>query len=169
MNDNNDIPLNRVQAALDSVTTINKLIELQNGPKGNLDPIEISRIVDFNLRHLQIEKDKGGFTGEQVSAIQNAITNAVTYIENNPVDGGGGGPKPSSIVMFQDCMKGFIFALDFTPEIPLIKEGQVFNISSNGYKGCGQVIPMQDKQPIPYTRPSLNNEYKTCEECNKTL
>lgn len=165
MADNNDIPFDRVKAALDSVKMINELTLQEKKPTGNLDPHNINEILDFNMKHLSLEKNKGGLDEAHVSLISDAILVADNYIKNNPE--GGGGSK--SIGYFIDCYKGFYFALDFSPQNIELVVGEVYNINAAGYHGCGQVIPKPDKEAPTYTRPYLNSVHKNCEECSTKL
>lgn len=147
MNDDRDIPFDRLRATLDVVNSINQLINMDI-PIGNLDPPNLSEIVDFNLRHLQLETNKGGFPDEYVYLIENAIKDANNYITNNPIDGGGGGGN-NGIINFTDCYKGFIFAIDFGSKVPKTINGGVYYISVNGYNGCA-TVSLVDKKPTLY-------------------
>jgi len=107
-----DNSFDRVKVALDSITMINKLIENTSTPSGNLDPPNINEIIEFNKKHLMIEKDKGGFSETELTLIENKISEATTFIENNP-NNGGGGVSPY-VVFFQDCKLGFEFGVNFS-------------------------------------------------------
>lgn len=145
--DNQDVPFNRVKAALDSIVVINDLINNPNKSSGGLDPVNVSDIISVNMKHLQNEKESGGFTTEELSNIESAILAADTYIKN---PGGGGGGSVGNVITFSDCGKGFMFAIDFGGVLPnKVNNGDVYYISVNGYNGCATVI-VADKKPIPF-------------------
>lgn len=159
------------QELLDSITMINKMLDQKDSPTGNLDPIEISRIIEFNKKHLEIEKSKVEFTEEELSVVEAKIFEADDFIKKNPINEDGGGTKPisPSIKVFQDCKNGFIFALDFSPEEPLLTIGEVYLIISDGYRGCGQLINNQKKTPPPYLKPSIESKFENCNICLSKL
>lgn len=158
-----DNSFDRVKVALDSITMINKLIENSDTPTGNLDPPNINEIIEFNKKHLMAEKDKGGFSETELTSIENKISEATTFIENNPNNGGG--EVLSNVAFFQDCKVGFVFGLDFSPAKPNLKIGDFYGLSSMGYKGCCQVIVKPITTPPIYTNPFINSNYTSCQEC----
>jgi len=159
-----DSSFDRIKVALDSITMIDKLIEDANLPSGTLDPPNINEIIENNRKHLLNEKNKGGFNETQVELINTKVSEAATFIQNNPNNGGGGGVSPN-VAFFQDCNAGFVFGLDFSPTEPNLKIGDVYALSSMGYKGCCQVITKPRTTPPIYTKPSISGNYGTCQEC----
>jgi len=158
-----DNSFDRVKVALDSITMINKLIENTSTPSGNLDPPNINEIIEFNKKHLMSEKDKGGFSETEITLIENKISEATTFIENNPNNGGGG--VTPYVAFFQDCKLGFEFGVNFSPEYPNLKIGDTYGLDARGYRGCGQVISTPKKTPPIYKSPSIVTYFNFCQEC----
>jgi hypothetical protein len=159
-----DSSFDRIKVALDSITMIDKLIEDANLPSGTLDPPNINEIIENNRKHLLNEKNKGGFNETQVELINTKVSEAATFIENNPNNGGGGGVSPY-VAFFQDCKLGFEFGVNFSPEYPNLKIGDTYGLQVTGYRGCGQVISTPKKTPPIYTSPSIVTYFDFCQQC----
>lgn len=159
------------KAIMDSVEMIKFLMDQKKESTFTLDPIETSLIIEFNKKHLEVEKSKVDLTSEELSLVESKIESANKFIQDNPIKEGGGGTKPisESIVVLQDCQNGFTFALDFSPGTPQMVIGKIYRLSSLGYKGCGRVITPPRNIPKPYLKPSVESEYDICEKCLEGL
>lgn len=151
-----------IQAALDSVTTINQILNrkivIGNGP----DPFNPVEVMQPNIDHLANVKEKLPFTNEQLNNVNSAISNGQQFI----IDNGGGGPTPSKTVgYFTDCVDGFIFAVDFAPKDAPINIGTVYVLNSLGYKGCGTLITTPIKAPAPYPNGGWQSAFNDCNSC----
>lgn len=163
--------VDKKKAFMDSVEMINILLNQKKDSTFTLDPVETNLIIEFNKKHLELEKSKVDLTSEEISLVESKIESANKFIQDNPIKEGGGGTKPisPSIKVFQDCMNGFIFALDFSPEEPLLNIGEVYLVTSDGYKGCCQLINNPKKTPPPYLKPSIENKFENCSICLSKL
>lgn len=154
------------QELLDSIKMINNMLTKKEDSTYYLDPIETSLIIEFNKKHLENEKSKVDLTQEEIYLVESKIEEANKFIQDNPIkEGGGTKPISPSIVVLQDCKDGFIFALDFSPNTPLLTRGKIYKLSASGYRGCGQVISPPQKTPIAYSKPMIESEYEDCSKC----
>lgn len=150
------------QAALDSVTLINNLINKIIVPTNGPDPYDPVSIIQPNINHLSKVYNTLPFSETELESINAAIVNGEQFV----VDNGGGGPTPSSTIgYFVDCVDGYIIGVDFSPKDAPSVIGQVYYITALGYKGCATVIKQPNKLPAIYSKGEVASNYFDCAAC----